>query len=82
MSCIFFSKFVNTSFPNVIIWSSYRRMLVFCMALMDKERYSYFVTWELAAKIVISAINKNPKSIYVMFIVIYVAKKKALVVVF
>ena len=52
------------------------------MALMDKERYSYFVTWELAAKIVISAINKNPKSIYVMFIVIYVAKKKALVVVF
>ena len=52
-----------------LIWSSYRRMIVFCMTLMDKETYSYFLTWELAAKIVISAINKNLKSIYVMFIV-------------
>ena len=50
MSCTFFSEVMNTYF-SVIIWSSYRRMLVVCMTLMDKERFYYFLTKELAVKI-------------------------------
>ena len=41
---------MNTYF-SVIIWSSYRGMLVPCLTLMDKERFYYFLTKELAAKI-------------------------------